>query len=47
VDECVPIDGGHGYMTAHPVARMWVDNCVNRIRAGAKKTIKDVTGSFL
>jgi len=34
-------------MTEHSVARMWVDNRVKRIRASAKKTMKDVTGSLL
>ncbi len=39
-DDCMQLHGGYGYMWEYKIARMWADNRVARIYAGANEIMK-------
>ncbi len=46
-DECLQLHGGYGYMTEYPIARMWVDNRVQKIYAGTNEIMKEIIARSL
>ncbi|WP_306364688.1 acyl-CoA dehydrogenase family protein [Nocardia sp. CC227C] len=47
IDECLQLHGGYGYMTEYPIARMWVDNRVQKIYAGTNEIMKEIIARTL
>ncbi|NMN98890.1 acyl-CoA dehydrogenase family protein [Antrihabitans stalactiti] len=46
-DECLQLHGGYGYMTEYPIARMWVDQRVQKIYAGTTEIMKEIIARSL
>ncbi|MFN0118944.1 MAG: acyl-CoA dehydrogenase family protein, partial [Blastocatellia bacterium] len=46
-DTCLQLFGGYGYMTEYPIARLWADNRVQRIYAGANEVMKELIARTL
>jgi acyl-CoA dehydrogenase len=40
IDRCLQLHGGYGYMFEYPIARLYVDNRVNRIYGGTSEVMK-------
>ena len=40
IDRCLQLHGGYGYMFEYPIARLYVDNRVNRIYGGTSDVMK-------
>jgi acyl-CoA dehydrogenase len=42
IDRCLQLHGGYGYVTEYPIARLYVDNRVNRIYGGTSEVLKTI-----
>ncbi|PBC77061.1 acyl-CoA dehydrogenase [Streptomyces sp. TLI_235] len=42
IDRCLQLHGGYGYMNEYPIARLYVDNRVNRIVGGTNEIMKSI-----
>ena len=40
IDRCLQLHGGYGFMNEYPIARMYRDNCVERIYGGTNEIMK-------
>jgi acyl-CoA dehydrogenase len=47
LDQCLQLHGGYGYTTEYPIARMWVDNRVQKIYAGTNEIMKEIIARSL
>ena len=47
VDACLQLHGGYGYMAEYPIARMFVDNRIQRIYGGSNEIMKELIGRTL
>jgi acyl-CoA dehydrogenase len=47
LDDCLQLHGGYGYMKEYPIARMWVDQRVQRIYAGTNEIMKRIIARSL
>lgn len=47
IDRCLQLHGGYGYMTEYPIARLYVDNRVNRIYGGTSEVMKMIIAKQL
>ncbi len=47
IDECLQLFGGYGYMTEYLIARMYVDERVQRIYDGTNEIMKEVISRAL
>lgn len=47
LDECMQLHGGYGYMTEYAIARLWVDQRVQKIYAGTNEVMKEIISRSL
>jgi alkylation response protein AidB-like acyl-CoA dehydrogenase len=47
IDRCLQLHGGYGYMQEYPIARLYVDNRVNRIYGGTSEVMKMIVAKEL
>lgn len=47
LDECMQLHGGYGYMTEYTIARLWVDQRVQKIYAGTNEVMKEIISRSL
>ncbi|SES00120.1 acyl-CoA dehydrogenase [Actinokineospora terrae] len=47
IDECLQLHGGYGYMTEYPIARIYLDQRVQRIYGGTNEIMKEIISRTL
>ncbi|TSE01587.1 acyl-CoA dehydrogenase [Skermania sp. ID1734] len=47
IDKCLQLHGGYGYITEHPIARLYADTRVNRIYGGTSEVMKTIIAKEL